>query len=81
MQYSTLETGSIGFDPRNGSVYFENSPTYVGYGGVVVRPFFDANNNGTYDPDEQMIEKGSPICKISVIGIYVSRNLPIYKLS
>jgi hypothetical protein len=88
LQYSTLEAGSIGFDPRNGTVYFENSPNFVGFGGVVVHPFFDANNNGVFDPGEESIDKAhvyysninreTPFISLTVNRLSVDR-LPQYE--
>lgn len=56
--YATMESGSISFDPKFYSLLFENSPSYVGYGGMIVHPFLDANGNGIQDRDEETIDKG-----------------------
>ncbi len=56
IQYSSFESGSVGFDPRTRNIYFLNSPTFAGFGGVVVHPYFDANNNGIQDNGEQSID-------------------------
>lgn len=56
--YTTMESGSISFDPKFFSLFFENSPSYVGYSGMIVHPFLDANGNGVQDRDEETIDKG-----------------------
>jgi hypothetical protein len=56
--YNSAASGSISFDPRVPNAYFDNRPTFVGFGGLVVHPFFDANGNGVPDVGEESIEKG-----------------------
>jgi|GEM_PF-2176567 len=56
--YNTLFSGSVSLDPRLLAVFFQNTPNYVGYGGMVVHPFLDENGNGKQDPGEESITTG-----------------------
>ncbi len=70
VQYNTAQAGSVGFDTRNGNLFFQNVPTFVGLSGLVVHPFYDANNNGVDDPGEEVIDKAH------IYYTNVTRNTP-----
>ena len=59
--YSVAGSGSVAFDPKTTALYFEDVPTRVGFGGVLVRPFLDMNGNGKMDKGEPVIEQSKVI--------------------
>ena len=46
-------SGSIGFSPETGDLYFDYLASRVGFGGIVVQPYVDANGNDVHDPGEE----------------------------
>ncbi len=55
-QYTMYGSGSVSYDPNTPSFYFQNQPSYVGYGGIDINPFLDVNGNGKLDKGESRID-------------------------
>ncbi|GEM_PF-5123784 len=57
--YSLAVSGSIGFNPQHGDFFFENNSGRATFGGILVAPFLDANNNGMRDQGEETLRLAS----------------------
>lgn len=49
-------SGSIGYSADAGDFYLDYLGNRVGYGGILVNPFVDINNNGIHDPGEEELQ-------------------------
>ncbi len=58
LRSSQSVSGSVGYSPETGDFYFDYLASRVGFGGIVVQPFIDANANDIHDPGEEYITKG-----------------------
>lgn len=50
-------SGSLGYSAEAGDFYLDYLGNRVGFGGILINPFVDANNNGIRDPGEEELEK------------------------
>ncbi|MBI5021190.1 MAG: carboxypeptidase regulatory-like domain-containing protein [Ignavibacteriales bacterium] len=57
-EYTLGGSGVVNITPKPFLVSFENNTTNLGYGGIQVNPFFDGNNNGILDEDEEKSKVG-----------------------
>jgi hypothetical protein len=64
-------SGSLGYSGEAGDFYFDYLSNRVGFGGIVVNPFVDTNNNGEYDDGEEILEKA----KISATTMFGNQSL------
>lgn len=53
--YSERANGSIIYSGYENNFRFDNVPARVGFGDLVLNPFFDANNDETFDPSEERV--------------------------
>lgn len=58
LRSSQSVSGSIGYSGETGDFYFDHLSSRVGFGGIVVQPYVDANANDIHDPGEEYITKG-----------------------
>ncbi len=68
-------SGSLGYSGEAGDFYFDYLSNRVGFGGIVVNPFVDANNNGEYDDGEETLEKAK-IQATTMFGNQALRYIP-----
>ncbi len=68
---SETVSGSIGFSPEAGDFYFDYLSNRVGFGGIIVDPYVDINNNGIHDPGEEEITKA----RISASTMFGNQSL------
>jgi len=58
LRTSQTVSGSVGYSGETGDFYFDYLASRIGFGGIVVQPFIDANGNDIHDPGEEYITKG-----------------------
>jgi hypothetical protein len=58
LRSSQTISGSVGYSPETGDFYFDYLASRVGFGGIVVQPYVDANGNDLHDPGEEYVTKG-----------------------
>jgi hypothetical protein len=68
-------SGSVGYSAEAKDFYLEYLSNRVGFGGVVIQPFVDANGNGIQDPGEESITKAT-IRTRSISGAQYLRYSP-----
>jgi hypothetical protein len=68
-------TGSIGYSAASNHFFFDYLNSRVGFGGLIVQPFVDANGNGLRDPGEEIITKAR-IRSSSLFGNQYLRYTP-----
>jgi hypothetical protein len=64
-------SGSFGYSAEVGEFYFDYLSNRVGFGGILVNPFVDVNNNGIHDEGEESLEKA----KISASTMFGNQPL------
>lgn len=85
--YTQSISGSVGAVPELGEVFFDNTPSRAGFGGIVFAPFLDMNMNGTRDPGEPILnsarikattvtEGGFQLNQIPNVGWVIPRAIP-----
>jgi hypothetical protein len=57
-EYYAGATGTVDFSTRPFFVLAENRMNNLGFGGLKIRPFFDDNSNGIFDPEEEETKIG-----------------------
>ena len=68
-------TGSIGYSSASNHFFFDYLNSRVGFGGLNVQPFVDANANGVRDPGEEVVTKAR-IRSSSLFGNQYLRYTP-----
>lgn len=58
LRSSQSVSGSVGYSPETGDFYLDYLSSRVGFGGIVIQPYVDANGNDIHDPGEEYITKG-----------------------
>jgi hypothetical protein len=57
LQTSEGVSGSVGYSAAAGRFFLDYLSSRVGFGGVIVQPYVDANANGIRDPGEEIVTK------------------------
>lgn len=68
-------SGSIGYSAATSKFFLDYFSSRVGFGGVIVQPFVDANGNGILDPGEEIVTKAR-IRSSSLFGTQSLRYTP-----
>jgi len=87
-EYTLGGSGAIDFSVRPTFLYFENNLSNKGYGGIRLNPYFDSNNNGMQDPEEEVIKdakvyfsnytRNSGVSSMSINSFRLMK-LPVYE--
>ncbi len=64
-------SGSVGYAAATGKFFLDYFSSRVGFGGVIVQPFVDANGNGVLDAGEEIVTKA----RIHSTSLFGNSNL------
>jgi hypothetical protein len=88
--YDQSVTGSLGAAPAVGEMFFDNTATRAGFGGIIAVPFIDENVNGKRDHGEDILssarlnastigEAGAQLTPVAGAGWVITRAIPYQK--